>query len=48
MSKKNKEQKEEKKLKKEEKALKKGAHGNDLLACSTRIRPVTSGTSSIL
>ena len=32
MSKKNKEQKEEKKLKKEEKALKKGAHGNDLLA----------------
>ena len=31
MSKKNKEQKEEKKLKKEEKALKKGAHGNDLL-----------------
>ena len=32
MSKKNKEQKEEKKLKKEEKALKKGAHENDLLA----------------
>lgn len=32
MSKKNKEQKEEKKLKKEEKALKKGAHEHDLLA----------------
>ena len=31
MSKKNKEQKEEKKLKKEEKALKKGAHENELL-----------------